>query len=299
MQKITPCLWYDDDAETAARLYAALIPGSTVGSIIRYGKAGHEIHGRPDGSVMTVDLDLGGTKIVAMNGGPYFSFTPAISLFVTLEDAAAVDRLWEGLIDGGREMMPLGPYDWSPRYGWLADRWGLTWQIALGKTAEVGRTIVPSLLFTGPQHGRAEEAMKFWTSLFEGSKVDGILRHKEGGGETADTVQHAQFHLGDDPMMVMDSGLEHGFGFNEAVSLMIDCADQAEVDRFWAALSAVPEAEACGWMKDRFGVSWQVFSPRLDVMLADPDAARRDRVMEALLTMKKPDLAALERAFAD
>ena len=125
------------------------------------------------------------------------------------------------------------------------------------------------------------------------------LRSIGSGGETTGTVQHAQFRLGDDPMMVMDSGLEHGFGFNEAVSLMIDCADQVEIDRFWAALSVVPESEACGWMKDRFGVSWQVVSPRLDVMLADPDSARRDRVMEALLTMKKPDLAALERAFAD
>lgn len=292
MQRIRPCLWYDGDAEAAMRTYAALIPGSSIGAVAHYGRAGQDIHGRREGSVMTIEADLGGTRVVGLNGGPHFSFTPAISFFVTLEEEAAVDRLWDGLIEGGREMMPLQAYDWSPRYGWLADRWGMTWQIALGPTSAVGRTLSPSLMFTGDRFGRAEEALLDYTARFEGSSVDGVLRNDASG-----TVTHAQFRLSGETFMVMDSGEDHGFGFNEAVSLMIRCRDQPEIDRFWQ-MSAVPEAEQCGWLKDRFGVSWQIVPAAMEAMMADPDPARVARVTDAFLAMKKLDLAALERACA-
>ena len=298
MQKITPNLWFDSDAEAAARLYASLIPGSRIGPITRYGKAGFEIHGRPEGSVMTVDFELGGVRFIALNGGPHFRFTPAISLFVVLETEAEVDRFWSRLSEGGSVLMPLDAYDWSPKYGWLSDRWGLSWQVALGKRADVGQTVTPSLMFVGPQHGNAEAAIAFYTSLFDNSRVEGILRYDGSGKDPAGTVTHAQFYLDGEALMAMDSALEHGFGFNEAVSLMITCRDQAEIDRFWAALSAVPAAEQCGWLKDRFGVSWQVVPERMAAMMADPDPAKVARVTEAFLAMKKFDVAELERAFA-
>ena len=265
MQKIVPHLWYDSDAETAARRYAELIPGSALGAIVRYPEAGREIHGREPGSVMTVEFRLGDTELMALNGGPHFRFTPAISLFVVLEDAAAVDRLWEGLADGGTVMMPLDKYDWSESYGWLADRWGLNWQIALGKHADVGRTVTPSLLFGGDAAGQAEAAIEHYTSVFPGATVDGIMRHDGSGKDAAGTVMHAQFRIDGQALMAMDSA-EADAAFNEAVSLLVNCEDQAEIDRLWSALSAVPEAEACGWLKDRFGVSWQIA----------PRGARRD-----------------------
>ena len=297
MQKITPCLWYDSEAEAALRRYAELIPGASIGAITRFGKAGQDIHGRAEGSVMSVEADLGGTRVVGLNGGPRFRFTPAISFFVILEEAAAVDRLWEGLMEGGAEMMPLQAYDWSPRYGWLADRWGMTWQIALAAKAEVGRTLSPALMFTGDQFGRAEEALEDYTARFEGSRVDGVLRNDGSGTDRAGTVMHAQFRLAGETFMVMDSGEDHGFGFTEAVSLMIRCRDQAEIDHFWQ-MSAEPGAEQCGWLKDRFGVSWQVVPQALDAMMSDPDPARVARVTDAFLAMKKFDIAALERAYA-
>ncbi len=298
MQKIVPCLWYDSDAEEALRHYAGLIPGSSIGAATRYGKAGQEIHGRAEGSVMTIEADLGGTRVVGLNGGPMFSFTPAISFFVTLEEAASVERLWEGLLGGGEVLMPLGAYDWSPRYGWVRDRWGLTWQVALGSPAGSGRAVVPSFLFTGDVYGRAEEAIGAWASLFEGSGVEGIRRH-DGSAPTGreGAVMHAQFRLAGETFMAMDSGAEHGFGFSEAFSLVINCRDQAEIDHFWA-MSAVPEAEQCGWLKDRFGVSWQVVPEAMEAMMADPDRAKVERVTEAFLAMKKFDLAALKRAAA-
>ena len=298
MQKIVPHLWYDSDAETAARRYAGLIPGSEVGTVVRYPEAGREIHGREPGSVMTVEFRLGDTEVVALNGGPLFKFTPAISLFVVLEDAAAVDRLWEGLIDGGSALMPLEKYEWSERYGWLADRWGLTWQIALGKHADTGRTVTPALLFGGKAAGQAEAAMELYTSLFPGATVDGILRHDGSGKDAAGTVKHAQFRIDGQALMVMDSAEPHAFTFNEAVSLLVNCADQAEIDRLWSALSAVPEAEACGWLKDRFGVSWQITPAALGPMMTSGDRAAIERVTAAFMGMKKLDLATLERAYA-
>jgi predicted 3-demethylubiquinone-9 3-methyltransferase (glyoxalase superfamily) len=297
MQKIVPHLWYDSDAETAVRRYVELIPGSAIGSIVRYPEAGKEVHGRAPGSVMFLSFRLGDTEVVALNGGPLFRFTPALSLFVVLEDRAAVDRLWEGLAEGAKVMMPLDNYDWSERYGWLADRWGLNWQVYLGKHADVGRTVTPSLLFTGAAAGNAEAAINFYASVFPGSAIEGIHRYDGSGKDAAGTVMHGQFRIDGQALMAMDSVETEG-GFTEALSLLVNCVDQTEIDRLWSALSALPEAEACGWLKDRFGVSWQIAPRRLGAMMSSGDRAAVERVTAAFMPMKKLDLAALERAYA-
>lgn len=299
MQRIVPNLWYDGAAEEAARRYVELIPGSRLGAVTRYGKAGREIHGQAEGSVMTQDFELAGTRVTALNGGPLFRFTPAISFFVTLDRREDVDRAWAGLAEGGEALMPLDAYPWSPRYGWVADRWGMTWQIAQGDPAASGRAVAPLLMFTGAQAGRAESAIEEYVSLFAGSAITGVARYDGSGPDAAGTVMHAQFTLGGETFMAFDSAGQHDFGFGEAVSLAVLCDDQAEIDRLWAALSAVPEAEACGWIKDRYGVSWQITPTGADEMLGGPDRARADRAMAAYLTMKKPDIAALEAACAD
>jgi predicted 3-demethylubiquinone-9 3-methyltransferase (glyoxalase superfamily) len=299
MQKIQLNLWYDGEAEAAARRYVSLVPDSAVGKVTRYPEVGQAVHGQPAGSAMTVEFRLGDTEFVALNGGPHFRFTPAISVFVTLEDEAAVDRLWEGLLDGGSALMPLDRYEWSPKYGWLADRWGLTWQIALGRHADVGHTAVPALLFGGERAGQAEAALGRYVEVFPGSRIEGLLRHDGSGVDAAGTVKHAQARLfGSDALMVMDSAAPHDFDFNEAVSLMVLCDDQSEIDRYWSALSAVPEAEQCGWLKDRFGVSWQIAPRALGTMLANGSRDQVARLMETFLAMKKLDLPRLERAFA-
>jgi predicted 3-demethylubiquinone-9 3-methyltransferase (glyoxalase superfamily) len=297
MQKIVPCLWYDGDGETAARRYAELIPDSEIGTVTHYPDAGQELHGRKPRSVMTVSARLGDTEVMTLNAGPQFKFTPAISLFAILEDRAAVDRLWEGLADGGKVMMPLDKYDWSERYGWLADRWGLNWQVALGKKADTGRTVTPSLLFGGEAAGQAQAAIDHYTSVFPGATVDGVHRYDGSGKDAAGTIMHAQFRVDGQAIMAMDSA-EADAAFNEAVSLMVNCEDQAEIDRLSAALSAVPEAEQCGWVKDRFGVAWQIVPRALWGMMASSDGAARERMFAAVWSMKKLDLTAIERAFA-
>lgn len=246
---------------------------------------------------MIVTFQLAGQEFVGLNGGPHFTFTPAISFFVTLDTEAEVDALWENLAAGGTTLMPLQAYEWSGKYGWLNDRYGLSWQISLGEREAVGQTIVPSLLFVGEQHGRAEEAIRFYTSVFNDANITGILHYGAEGDEPAGTVQHAQFSLEGQTFTAMDSSLEHDFTFNEALSFIVNCESQEEVDYFWDTLSAHPEAEQCGWLKDQFGVSWQIVPTIVPTLLSDPDPQKSQRVMQAVLQMKKIDIATLEQAY--
>jgi predicted 3-demethylubiquinone-9 3-methyltransferase (glyoxalase superfamily) len=158
VQKLTPCLWFDDQAEEAAKFYCSIFDHSKITAITHYGKAGFEHHGRPEGSVLTVSFELDGQGFTGLNAGPVFKF-------------------------------------------------------------------------------------------------------------------------------------------NEAVSFQVNCQTQEEVDHFWGALSAVPQAEQCGWVKDKFGLSWQIVPIAMMEMLKDPDTVKSQRAMQAMMQMKKLDIAELQRAF--
>lgn len=159
-QKIVPHLWFDRAAEDAAELYTSLVAGSGISTVSRYGTAGFEVHGQPEGTAMNVELTLGGQPMLALNGGPRFRPSPAVSYFLNLEDRAVLDAAWAALGEGGQLRMPLDEYPWSPRYGWVDDRWGVSWQLALGDPAQTGgQVLTPMLLFVGAQAGQAEAAM--------------------------------------------------------------------------------------------------------------------------------------------
>ena len=119
MQKITPCLWFDDKAEEAAKFYVSIFKKSKLGNITRYGEAGAEVSGRPKGTVMTVTFEIEGQEFVALNGGPHFKFSEAISFMVKCETQKEIDEMWEKLSSGGEE----------GQCGWLKDKYGLSWQI--------------------------------------------------------------------------------------------------------------------------------------------------------------------------
>jgi predicted 3-demethylubiquinone-9 3-methyltransferase (glyoxalase superfamily) len=119
VQKIAPCLWFDSEAEDAARLYVSIFPDSGIDAVSRYGKEGFEIHGKPEGTAMTVSFHVRGQSFTALNGGPQYKFSEAVSFQVSCETQAEVDHYWSKLSEGGEE----GPC------GWLKDRFGLSWQI--------------------------------------------------------------------------------------------------------------------------------------------------------------------------
>lgn len=289
LQGIRPHLWFDTQAVEAARFYAQTFPNSRVGAV-------SQIPDTPSGDVDVVAFEVLGQRFEAISAGPLFRFTPAISFFVGCESDDEIDRLWAALSDGGTEMMPLDAYPWSKRYGWVADRYGLSWQLGVSDGGDA-RRIVPTLMFTGDAAGKAEEAARFYASVFDGSLVGEVDRYDSGDEHNAEgTARYLHFDLMEQPFAAMDSGFPHGFGFNEAISLVVPCETQAEIDRYWSALSAVPEAEQCGWLKDRFGVSWQIVPTMMDEVLAHGSAGEIARVTEAFLQMKKFDVAELERA---
>lgn len=137
---------------------------------------------------------------------------------------------------------------------------------------------------------QAEEAMNFYVSLFKNSKVDNVSRGPDGKAFTV------SFELDGQEFMGMNAGPQ--FKFNEAVSMYVNCEDQAEVDHFWDKLSAVPEAEQCSWCKDKFGLSWQIVPKQLGELMGDPDPEKSQRVMQAMLKMKKIVVADLQKAHA-
>jgi len=298
-QKIVPCLWYDRQAEEAAKYYVSLFNKSKTGNITRYSKAGFEVHGMPEGMVLTVEFEIEGQQFVAFNGRPLFKFNPSISFLIACQTKAEVDALWKQLSEGGSALMEIGAYPHSERYGWTQDRYGLSWQVMFKDGRIIKQKIIPTLMYVGKQSGKAEEAVNFYASVFRDAKVGAIDRYVKGEEPDREgTVKHAAFTLEGQEFAAMDSALEHKFAFNEAVSLMVYCENQPGIDYYWEKLLAGGGQESvCGWLKDKFGVSWQVTPVVLSRMLHDPDKAKVERVTNAFLRMKKFNIAELEKAF--
>ena len=295
-----PHLWYNTEAAEAARFYSSIFPESTEPTVTT-------LHDTPSGDADLVSFTLWGQKFMAISAGPLFTFNPSISFMVNFDPSRTgekearemIDTVWEKLSDGGTPLMPIDRYPFSERYGWIQDRYGLSWQLILTDPEGDPRPpIVPSMLFVRDNAGRAEEAINFYLSVFRNSKQGSVVRY--GAGQEPDregTIMFADFMLEDTWFAAMDSAHEHDFSFNEAISFMVECDDQQEIDYYWEKLSAVPESEQCGWLKDRFGVSWQIVPSALDDMLRDGTEEQVARVVQAFLPMKKFDVAVLERAY--
>jgi predicted 3-demethylubiquinone-9 3-methyltransferase (glyoxalase superfamily) len=210
-----------------------------------------------------------------------------------------IDAVWAKLVDGGQVLMPLDHYPFSERYGWVQDKYGLSWQLILTNPAGEERPlIIPALMFVGDVCGKAEAASNFYCSVFPNAQRGAIARYPAGmEPDTEGTVMFTDFQLAGQWFAAMDSARMHDFTFNEAISFIVQCDTQADIDSYWEQLSAVPEAEQCGWLKDKYGVSWQIVPRAMEAMLASGDQEKVARVTEAFLSMKKFDIAALTHAY--
>jgi predicted 3-demethylubiquinone-9 3-methyltransferase (glyoxalase superfamily) len=291
MPTITPHLWFDKDAKAAADLYTSLFKHSKIKDVTT-------LHNTPSGSVDLVTIELAGQEFKLISAGPLFKFTPAVSFLVACDTKDEVDALWNELSKGGSALMELGEYPFSERYGWTQDRYGLSWQVMFAGDRKIEQKITPTLMFVGKQCGRAEEAINFYTSVFHNAKVGHIFRYdKNQEPDKEGTIKHAGIVLEGESFAVMDSARAHNFTFNEAFSFMVSCNNQEEIDYFWAKLSADPKSEQCGWLKDKFGLSWQIVPTLMGEMLRDKDEAKLARVTQAFLKMKKFDIAKLKEAY--
>jgi Uncharacterized protein conserved in bacteria len=290
MQKIVPHLWYDKEALEAAKLYVSLFENSKINNTTT-------ITDTPSGDAELVSFELSGYQISAISAGPFFTFNPTVSFMVACDTAEEVNRLYEGLSHGGSELMPLGEYPFSKRYAWIQDKYGLNWQLFLVENIEEHQRIRPNLLFSGDACGKAKEAIDYYSSVFRKSDK-GYINHYQPG-EASDSraqINYGELKLYETQFILMDHGYGEDFTFSEAFSFMIECENQEEIDYFWDKLSFVPEAEQCGWVKDQFGVSWQIVPSNMNEILMKGTKEEVKRVTEAFLKMKKFDLAALEKA---
>ncbi len=295
MKTLTPNLWFDGNAKEAADFYTSVFPNSKIVNTTYYPKSTEE--GLADfqlnlaGKELTVDFELGGKLFTGINAGPEFKFNPSVSFMVNFDpsrDEQAsehLDDLWGKLIDGGQALMELSEYPFSKRYGWVQDRYGLSWQLILTDPAGEPRPfIVPSLLFAGNNTNKAEEAVNYYLSVFKDAKLGTQARYAEDTGPAkAGSLMFADFTIEGEWFAAMDSGVEQPFTFNEAVSFSIPCDDQAEIDYYWEKLSKVPESEQCGWCKDQYGLSWQVVPKNMEELMSRPDAFAKMMQMKKLV----------------
>lgn len=296
MQKITPCLWFDTHAEEAMNRLTSLFNNSKITTLNRYPDVPLDVPMQNmAGKVLTGIFELDGYQFMCLDGGPHFKFNPSVSFFVNCETEAEIDKIWATLSDGGEVLMPFQVYPFSEKFGWVNDKYGISWQVNLKPRAQ---KFSPFLTFVGEQNGKAEEAIHFYTSLFDQSGID-VMRHygADGGGGAEGTVQYGLFRLNNQEFMALDSNLEHQFAFNEAISFHVECDTQEEIDYFWDKMSAHPDSEQCGWLKDKYGVSWQIVPKIFGELITDPDPEKSKRVMDAMLQMKKMDIEALKRAY--
>lgn len=289
-QKITPFFWYDHQAEEAANFYTSIFPNSKVGKKMYQGD-------KP----LTVAFSLNGQEFVGLNGGPLFKINPSISIYVLLETEAEVEAAWAKLVDGGMAMMALDKYPWSAKYGWLQDKFGLTWQISVRGQEGPGTMFTPAFLFSGANRNQAGDAVKFYTETFPDSNINVMVPYGAEGPGDEGSVMFSEFKLFGQHFIAMDNpNPAANHTFNEAVSLMVNCDTQAEVDKYWDILTADGGAESqCGWLRDKFGVSWQIIPTEMFQLFSDPDPARVQRAMGAMMQMKKLDLAKMKAAADD
>ena len=276
--QIHPCLWFDGKAKEAAELYCSVIKNSKITT----------------DTPMVVMFELNGKKIMGLNGGPMFKINPSISLFILADTIDETNEIWNKLEkESMKILMPIDKYPWSERYGWLQDKFGMTWQIMVSDSGDAGLKITPSMLFTGKQFGRAEEAVKFYSSVFDNSSTDVMLLYPEGDAN-AGKVMFSEFKLDKYPIIAMDGPGEHDYSFNEGVSFVVNCDTQEEIDHYWNKLTEGGEESMCGWLRDKFGVSWQIVPAMIGKLMADPEKGKR--VMQEILKMKKLDIKTLENA---
>lgn len=302
MKNISPFLWFDDGAEEAVNFYVSSFASTFESSgkgketdilaTSRYGDAMPHLKGK----VMTVSFKILGEDFIALNGGPVkdFTFNPSISFLVECETKDEVDTLFNKLSEGGKILMPLDKYPFSEKFAWIEDKFCISWQLIYANTQPKS---TPFLWFSS----QAEEAMNYYTSLFsslgnKSSEIKKLSRFGVNENGPMGKVQHAVFSLNGQEFMAMDSNPED---FTPAISLFVNCDTQKEVDKLWDKLLDGGKPIQCGWLTDKFGLTWQIVPTILMKLMSDPDKKKAQHVMEAMMKMIKIESEDLIKAYEE
>ena len=278
-KQITPCLWFNNQVKEAAALYCSIFSKSKITSQ----------------SPIVTEIEVSGQKFILIDGGPVYQPNASISFSYTCENEQELEIIWNAFTREGSIMMPLGKYPWSEKYGWITDKFGISWQLALAEISEIGQKIIPCLMFTGKQYGRVDEAIEHYASIFKNVSVGTIRRY--GANELPDSegkVKHVQIAVDGQKFTLMESAAEHKFTFTEGVSLTVYCETQQEIDYYWEKLTESGKESMCGWLKDKFGVSWQIIPSMLGKIMSDPSKA--GKAAQAFMSMRKLNIEQIVQA---
>lgn len=282
MQPIIPHLWYDTEAKEAVAFYVDLFGGKLDWT--------YTITDTPSGDSDLIQFQLGDMTLAAISAGPYFKLNESMSLMVNVASKDEVTRLYQALSEGGRVLMPLGEYPFSPYYVWLEDRFGLSWQLSYAPDLDKPYQFDICLLFSQEQVGLAQPMLDYYKDKLPQASVGQLSYYGEGEAAVeAAKLNYAELLIAGQKMIVMDHGYGGEASFNEAFSLMVYVDSQDELNFYYDLLSAVPEAEMCGWVKDQFGISWQIV-PRMLMEAYDtasPETVKA--VNDAVLQMRRLD----------
>lgn len=293
MQKITPFLWFEKDMKAVTDFYLSVFPGSTTSYV-------GSLSDTPSGNVDMATLTIYGKELSLMTAGPYLPFNPSVSFNISCESEEEVRALFLKLNQGGTVLMELGDYPFAKTYAWVADKYGVSWQLMFSEGQQSDQRVTPSFMFVGEVWGRAEEALQFYTKIFKNSRVDYKMPHDATTEprESANTVRYASFVLEGERFSIMDGKKESPFSLSQAISYMVNCETQEEIDYYWAALTEGGKEVQCGWLNDKFGMPWQIVPTAMGRMISTGTKEQIMRVTAAFMKMKKFDIATLERAFA-
>ncbi|HFI0156087.1 TPA: VOC family protein [Streptococcus suis] len=287
MQPIIPHLWYDTEAKEAVAFYVDLFGGNVDWT--------YTITDTPSGDSDLIQFQLGDMTLAAISAGPYFKLNESMSLMVNVASKDEVTRLYQALSEGGRVLMPLGEYPFSPYYVWLEDRFGLSWQLSYAPDLDKPYQFDICLLFSQDQVGLAQPMLDYYKDKLPQASVGQLSYYGEGEAAVeAAKLNYAELLIAGQKMIVMDHGYGGEASFNEAFSLMVYVDSPDELNFYYDLLSAVPEAEMCGWVKDQFGISWQIV-PRMLMEAYDTASPETIKaVNDAVLTMKRLDFATIQ-----
>jgi len=271
---IYPCIWFNNNAQEAADFYCTLFNDARL------------LESNP----MVARFSAGGISFMLLNGGPKYAPTSAVSYFVYCEAETEINRLYDALKEGGKILMPLDKYDWSPRYAWIEDRFGVNWQLDV-EAINSPQKIVPNLLFVNQKNSKVHEAREKYTAIFKPSMLLMNMAYPPEAGMPNGSLLFAQFKLNGFIMNAMSSTLQHDYDFSPGNSFVVECDTQEEIDAFWEALGKNGRYDMCGWLADEFGVSWQIVPSILSQLMSDPE--KGPRVVQAFLKMQKFDIQTL------
>jgi len=291
MQKIIPNLWFNRNAKEAIDFYISVFPNGKIIHTSHYPTEGlADFQKEFAGDVLSIHFEIGNYTFDAINADNSFKPNPSISFFVNFDPLhnknaeSELNTLWEKLAEEGKVLMPLQEYPFSKRYGWVEDKYGISWQLIFtDPKGEKRPFIIPSMLFVNELCSKAEEATDFYLSIFKDAKRHALMRYGAGAEPNKEgTVMFTDFTLAGQFFAAMDAGDKNDFTFNEGISLNISCTDQEEIDYYWNALTKDGGQESvCGWLKDKYGVSWQINPENIEQLIKRPGGFKK------LMEMKK------------